>query len=130
MTTQLISDIETGRLLIFLGFGIALLVFSLNSKLSITIDNGNSKNNAIQRYADVYRFIKTVFNWGILYFIASVFLLLSTVVYFSNDFWRPLFYNIGFIITVTCTTFLTTAYIKLVVFGLLQDMILASRYNL
>jgi hypothetical protein len=131
MVVKYMSDLESGRLLIFLGFGITLLIFSLSSKMSISINNSNNKEyNRLQRYADVYRFIKTIFNWGILYFIAAIFILLSTLVSFSENFFRPILYNIGFFITLIWTIFLTLVYIRLVLFGLLQDMILGNRYNL
>ena len=63
MIVDYISDIESGRLLIFIGFGISLLIFSINSKFVIANSTDDNGNNRIKRYVNAYRFIKIIFNY-------------------------------------------------------------------
>ena len=98
--------------------------------LSSSANNGNAKpNNFIQRYADIYRFVKTIYNWGICYFIAAICILFSSQK-FENENLKPILFNIGFFLTLFWTIFLTLVYIKEVIINLIKDMIIAHSHNL
>jgi hypothetical protein len=129
---QLLSNLDSGRLLIFLGFGITLLTFSIKSKVSLSTpsNNGNDKqNNVIQRYADIYRFVKTIYNWGLCYFVAAIFILFSTQKY-DNANINIILFNLGYFITLYLTIFLTLVYASQVLLNLLSDKIIGHTHNL
>ena len=125
-----ISNISEGDLLIFYGLGVALLVFSIQIKITSISEGGKVIDYKIARHAGVYRFIKTVFNWGVIYFICGIFALISSVFPKENTMYRPIFYNISFITALVFTIFLTIAYSYLVLWELFLDWRIARKYGL
>jgi hypothetical protein len=130
ITVDYITKLSTGELLIFYGFGIALLVLSIQIKVTASKSVREDSDIRLARYAGIYNFVKTVFNWGVFYFISAVLILISSI--FSNDssFFKPLLHNISFILATSITIFFTFAYIILVIKELLLTWLDAREYGL
>jgi hypothetical protein len=124
-----ISTISMGDLLIFYGIGIALLVFSVEAKLNIISEKSRQSDVRLARNAGFYMFIKTIFNWGFIYFLCGILLLISSTIPLSSKF-RPFLFNISFLLSVTFTLYLTLVYLILVIKELVIEWFIARKYEL
>lgn len=107
-----ISTIPEQFLIIFLGFGLSVLAFSVQTKLNILFKTDKLIEIKLTSYGGIYNFVKNVCNWGVLYLVAAIFLLLSSVFPKNNLNWRPILYNISFVISLITTFYLTLLYFR------------------
>lgn len=125
-----ISSISIDNLLIFYGFGIILLIFSSQSKMTLLTQKDHIPESKLARCAGIYRFIKTIFNWGFIYFVSGVSIMIASIFPTSSIIFRPLFYNISFVLALITTLYLTLAYLILVIRELIMTWIYTREYDL
>jgi hypothetical protein len=125
-----VSTIPEYYLLIFLGFGLAIFIFSLQSKLNISLqENGLSSIN-LNSYGNVYQFIKTISSWGSFYFISTILIFISSIYPVNETFFRPILYNFAFFIILIVTCYIFLVYTKLVIIELIKSLLKAREYGL
>ena len=125
-----ITTLSSDNLLIFYGIGTTLLVLAIQFKITIMVKKKHNSEIKLARYRGLYKFIKTVFNWGIFYFLSAVFIFISSLFPKADVFWRPIFFNMSFVFASFATLFITLAYFVLVVKDLIYSMITAAMYEL
>lgn len=130
MSINYISSISIDNLLIFIGFGITFLVFSVQSKLAYVTRREFYTKHGMLRSQGLFKFIKTLFNWGIFYFISGIILLWCSVITETSTLLRPILYNLAFIMVFNITMYFTLAYIALVLFEMVKTLIIASKYHI
>ena len=125
-----ISTIPEQNLLIFYGFGITLLALAVQIKLNVVINKDKLHDIQLANHMGLYKFVKVIFNWSVSYFFCAIFLLISSL--FSKDslIFRPLFYNISVILSITATIFITLQYVFLVLFEMVSNWNTARHFDI
>ena len=124
------TNLSAEGLLTFCGFGIAILVFSVQSKLALITRSDHIRRDKLARCGGIYRFIKSIFNWGILYFVSGFAILFSSIFPESDKLLRPFLFNLSFFSATLATFVLTVLYIWLVLKEMLWDWFTAVEYDL
>ncbi len=130
MQTQPITVISPDSLLTLYSIGLALVIFALQTKMSVTEDKRDvNLNTKIQQNAGAFRFIKMAVNLGALYFLAICLTIIAIVEKGITSLHIYLI-NISFFIFFAVTLALTYCYFIHVIVYSVRGWMEARKFNL
>ena len=122
-----ITTLSPESLLIFTSIGITVLTFSLKTRLEYRMSEELLDLRKASIISDIYYYVKELFEWGWLYILAALFILLSSAVS-EYKYLNPLLLNMGFFSGTLITALILIKYVTTVLRVALNNFVLA-RYG-